>query len=143
MVPYTFEVVTLFYRAPELLLGSRLYSSSLDMWSVGCIVAELLSGQPLFMGQGELDQINKIFRAIGAPSEDRWPGYSALPNVKQISWKVSSRGKLREMFPIASFSGGAYLDDSGFDLLSKLLEMDPKQVQYVHVHVGDNCALYS
>lgn len=55
--------MTLWYRAPEVLLGARQYSTALDMWSVGCILAEMvLEGQPLFNGDSEIDQIFKIFR---------------------------------------------------------------------------------
>jgi hypothetical protein len=97
-------------------------------------------------GQGELDQINKIFRAVGAPSEDKWPGFSSFPLANKITWKASTKGKLRymysgptvavlmctryhrEMFPANPFSGGVYLDDYGLDLLQKLLTMDPNQV---------------
>ena len=79
-------------RAPEVLLGSRTYSTPLDMWSVGCIFAEMMSGEPLFPGQGEADQIIKIFKIIGAPSEERWPGYSSLPHVSKVSWtRIPSR----------------------------------------------------
>jgi hypothetical protein len=52
-------------------------------------------GEIMLPGQGEVDQISKIFKAIGAPSEDKWPGYSQLPMVSKVSWKASSRGKLR------------------------------------------------
>lgn len=126
IAPFTAEVVTLWYRCPELLLGSRLYSTPLDMWSVGCIFGEMLSGKPLLPGEGEADQLSRIFRLLGAPSEDRWPGVSQLPNFSRISAsRAPSRGKLRELFPSASFSGGVFLGDQGFDLLSQLLELDP------------------
>jgi cyclin-dependent kinase len=59
---YTHEVVTLWYRAPEVLLGSRHYSTAIDMWSVGCIFAEMAMKQPLFPGDSEIDEIFKIFR---------------------------------------------------------------------------------
>ena len=59
------QVVTLWYRAPEVLLGSRHYSTAIDMWSVGCIFAEMVcKGQPLFPGDSEIDQIFKIFRSV-------------------------------------------------------------------------------
>ncbi|XP_059598177.1 cyclin-dependent kinase G-2 isoform X2 [Vitis vinifera] len=80
--PYTHLVVTLWYRAPELLLGAKQYSTAIDMWSLGCIMAELLSKEPLFNGKTELDQIDKIFRTLGTPSETIWPGFSKLPGVK-------------------------------------------------------------
>lgn len=124
---YTYEVVTLWYRAPELLLGSKIYSTPLDMWSVGCIMAEMLLGKPIFPGEGEIDQISKIFKIIGAPSEELWPGYSLLPNVSKVSWRVPSHGKLRSVFPLNSFSGGVCLNETGMDLLSKMLHMDPTQ----------------
>ncbi|KAI3816742.1 hypothetical protein L1987_16446 [Smallanthus sonchifolius] len=80
--PYTHLVVTLWYRAPELLMGSKLYSTAIDMWSLGCIMAELLSKQPLFNGKTEFDQLDKIFKTLGTPNETIWPGYSKLPGVK-------------------------------------------------------------
>ena len=129
IAPYTNEVVTLWYRAPELLLGSKVYSTPLDIFSVGCIFAEILTGQPLFPGQGEVDQINLIFKALGMPTETIWQGVTSLSHFPNISWRgVTHKGKLREMFPSASFSGGVFLNDTGFDLLSRLLTMDPKQV---------------
>ncbi|XP_022776273.1 cyclin-dependent kinase G-2 isoform X2 [Durio zibethinus] len=80
--PYTHLVVTLWYRAPELLLGARQYSTAIDMWSLGCIMAELLSKEPLFNGKTEFDQLDKIFRTLTTPNETIWPGFSKLPGVK-------------------------------------------------------------
>ncbi|KAL8106423.1 cyclin-dependent kinase G-2-like isoform X3 [Apium graveolens] len=80
--PYTHLVVTLWYRAPELLLGTKQYSTAIDMWSLGCIMAELLSKEPLFNGKTEFDQIDKIFKMLGVPNETIWPGFSKLPGVK-------------------------------------------------------------
>jgi cell division cycle 2-like protein len=74
-----------------LLLGQRTYSTAVDMWSVGCIFAEMLTGDPLFPGEGEIDQILRIFKVLGAPNEDRWPGFSSLPNVSKISWRVPTK----------------------------------------------------
>jgi cyclin-dependent kinase len=80
---YTHEVVTLWYRAPEVLLGSRHYSTAIDMWSVGCIMAEMvLRGAPLFPGDSEIDQIFRIFRILGTPNEETWPGVKQLPDFK-------------------------------------------------------------
>ena len=112
IAPYTFEVVTLWYRAPELLLGSRIYSTPVDMWSVGCIFAEMLLGKPVFPGDGETDQITKIFKVLGLPTEEKWPGFSTLPNVNKVSWRVPSKSKLRDLFPLTSFSGGPSLNDT-------------------------------
>uniref|UniRef100_A0A7N4V264 Protein kinase domain-containing protein n=1 Tax=Sarcophilus harrisii TaxID=9305 RepID=A0A7N4V264_SARHA len=76
---YTPLVVSLWYRAPELLLGAKEYSTEIDMWSVGCIFGELLSKVPLFQGKSEIGQINKIFKKLGTPTEEIWPGYNDLP----------------------------------------------------------------
>ncbi|KAG8910462.1 Cyclin-dependent kinase catalytic subunit, partial [Tulasnella sp. 417] len=77
------QVVTLWYRAPEVLLGSRHYSTAIDMWSVGCIMAEMImQGTPLFPGDSEIDQIFRIFRIMGTPTEQTWPGVSQLPDYK-------------------------------------------------------------
>lgn len=77
--PYTKEVVTLWYRAPELLLGITEYSTPVDMWSVGCIFAEIVTKRPLFDGDSEIDQIKKIFRLMGTPNDSIWPGVESLP----------------------------------------------------------------
>ncbi|KAF8336962.1 Pkinase-domain-containing protein [Cantharellus anzutake] len=80
---YPREAVTLWYRAPEVLLGSRHRSTAIDMWSVGCIMAEMvMSGTPLFPGDSEIDQIFKIFKILGTPHETTWPGVSQLPDFK-------------------------------------------------------------
>ena len=62
---YTHEVVTLWYRAPDILMASRKYSTPVDIWSVGCIFAEMCNGRPLFSGTSEADQLDKIFRMLG------------------------------------------------------------------------------
>lgn len=78
-------VVTLWYRAPELLLGAKEYTTAIDMWSIGCIFAELIQKDPLFPGRGEIDQLNRIFNLLGKPNEDMWPGFSRLPNARSIN----------------------------------------------------------
>ena len=87
--PYTHEVVTLWYRAPEILLGANEYSTPIDMWSVGCIMAELVKRSPLFLGDSEIDQLYKIFRTLGTPGEEEWPGISELKDYKSTfpKWK--------------------------------------------------------
>jgi len=67
---FTFEIETLWYRSPELLLGSTHYGLGVDIWSLGCIFAELYSGEPLFQGISEIDQIFKILEFIGTPSNE-------------------------------------------------------------------------
>ncbi|KAK8987712.1 hypothetical protein V6N11_027455 [Hibiscus sabdariffa] len=124
--PYTHLVVTLWYRAPELLLGASQYSTAIDMWSLGCIMAELLSKEPLFNGRTEFDQLDKIFRTLGTPNETIWPGFSKLPGVK-VNFVKHQYNLLRKKFPAASFTGTPVVSDAGFDLLNKLLTYDPEE----------------
>ncbi|VVA94388.1 unnamed protein product [Arabis nemorensis] len=124
--PYTHMVVTLWYRAPELLLGAKQYSTAIDMWSLGCIMAELLSKAPLFNGKTEFDQLDKIFRILGTPNESIWPGFSKLPGVK-VNFVKHQYNLLRKKFPASSFTGSPVLSDAGFDLLNKLLTYDPER----------------
>jgi len=86
---YTHEVVTLWYRAPEILLGSKMYATPVDIWSLGCIFAELVSRTALFPGDSEIDELYKIFRVLGTPSDTVWPGVTKLPDYKTSfpSWK--------------------------------------------------------
>jgi serine/threonine protein kinase len=77
------NVVTLWYRAPELLLRAPHYGTPVDLWAAGCVVAEILrDGKPLLDGSSERDQVGKIIDALGAPSEATWPGVSQLPRVR-------------------------------------------------------------
>ncbi|KAH9475262.1 Cyclin-dependent kinase catalytic subunit [Psilocybe cubensis] len=116
MRTYTHEVVTLWYRAPEVLLGSRHYSTAIDMWSVGCIFAEMaMQGSPLFPGDSEIDQIFKIFRILGTPNEDVWPGVSQLPDYK-ATFPQWSRQDLARIVPT--------LDEHGLDILKRTLTYD-------------------
>ncbi|XP_012438984.1 cyclin-dependent kinase G-2 isoform X1 [Gossypium raimondii] len=124
--PYTTKVVTQWYRAPELLLGAKKYSTAVDMWSVGCIMAELLAKEPLFKGTSEIDQLRKIFDTLGVPSEKIWPGFSELPGSK-ANYSKQPYNLLRKKFPAASFTGSAVLSDAGFDLLNRLLTYDPEK----------------
>lgn len=78
---YSHEVVTLWYRPPDVLMGSKDYGRDLDMWGVGCIFMEMLAGTPLFPGTNQvMDQLLKIFSLLGFPSELWWPGVSSLPD---------------------------------------------------------------
>uniref|UniRef100_A0A1I8ACI4 cyclin-dependent kinase n=1 Tax=Steinernema glaseri TaxID=37863 RepID=A0A1I8ACI4_9BILA len=118
---YTPIVVTLWYRAPELLLGAKKYSTPIDMWSVGCIFAEFLKLSPLFPGKSELDEVNKIFTELGTPSEKIWPGYSELPNVKQCAFTHYPYNQLRKKF------GANVITDAGFQLLNRFLTYNPER----------------
>lgn len=111
------EVVTLWYRAPDVLLGSRTYNTSIDIWSAGCIMAEMYSGRPLFPGTTNEDQLQKIFRLMGTPSERSWPGITQFPEYKS-NWPVYATQDLRVILP--------QIDSLGLQLLSSLLQLRPE-----------------
>jgi len=79
---YTHEVVTLWYRAPEILLGSSKYSCPIDIWSIGTILAEMINMKPLFQGDSEIDQLFKVFRIRGTPTDEIWPNVTKLADYK-------------------------------------------------------------
>ena len=110
------EVVTLWYRAPDVLLGSRSYSTSIDIWSAGCIMAEMFSGRPLFPGTNNEDQLLKIFRLMGTPSEQTWRGVSQYPEYRQ-TFPYFAPQNLRSILP--------QIDPLGMDLLSRMLQLQP------------------
>jgi cyclin-dependent kinase len=113
---YTHEVVTLWYRAPEILLGGRQYSTGVDMWSVGAIFAEMCTRKPLFPGDSEIDEIFKIFKILGTPDEQVWPGVTSFPDYKPSfpKWKRDMAKSLVKD-----------LEEAGLDLLDAMLEYDP------------------
>ncbi|KAL4854151.1 Cyclin-dependent kinase G-2 [Chlorella vulgaris] len=129
LAPYTAMVVTLWYRAPELLLGQRKYSTPVDVWSIGCIMAELLSKEALFQARTEIELLTTILKTIGSPTEQSWPGLTKLPNARKLNLGKYSSGTLRQRFPPASlgFDGRPSLSEAGFDLLSRLLELCPEK----------------
>merc|ERR1719506_1208264 len=118
---YTHEVVTVWYRPPEILLGSTLYSVPVDLWSIGCVLGEMATGQPLFAGDSEIDTIMKIFQKLGTPSEATWPGLSELPDFKATfpQWKPKGWHLIRNT--------AAQVGPEGIDLLDKLMAYDPKK----------------
>ncbi|KAK3659711.1 Cyclin-dependent kinase catalytic subunit [Elasticomyces elasticus] len=118
---YTHEVVTLWYRAPEILLGGRQYSTGVDMWSVGCIFAEMATRKPLFPGDSEIDEIFKIFRVLGTPDDEAWPGVTSFPDFKSSFPKWER--KVDEQ--LVSPEGLKIIGDEGVDLLESLLVYDP------------------
>ncbi|XP_058888440.1 cyclin-dependent kinase 2-like isoform X1 [Acipenser ruthenus] len=144
---YTHEVVTLWYRAPEILLGCKYYSTAVDIWSIGCIFAEMVglteggraprrgahsvapcshdcltssqvTRRPLFPGDSEIDQLFRIFRMMGTPSEAVWPGVTQLPDYK-ARFPCWGRQDINKMAP--------QLDPIGQDLLLQLLQYDPSR----------------
>uniref|UniRef100_A0A8C6PRQ8 mitogen-activated protein kinase n=1 Tax=Nothobranchius furzeri TaxID=105023 RepID=A0A8C6PRQ8_NOTFU len=92
--PMTPRVVTLWYRAPELLLGTKTQTTALDMWAVGCILAELLAHKPLLPGTSEIQQVDLIVQLLGTPNENIWPGFSKLPLVGQYTVSRSNNTTL-------------------------------------------------
>ncbi|PWA69528.1 hypothetical protein CTI12_AA295090 [Artemisia annua] len=112
------EAATLWYRPPEILLGSQQYSISVDVWSIGCIFAEMVNRKPLFPGNSEIDQLFHIFKIMGTPDEDTWPGVTFLSDYKTKFRKRSAKD-LATLVP--------KLDEVGLDLLTKMLYMDPSR----------------
>lgn len=123
--PLTPGVVTLYYRPPELLLGATVYSTAVDIWGVGCIFAEMLTNEILLPGKGELDQLYQIFRVVGSPTDEDWPEVKLLPHFRRFTWRHCPPGLLRQKFPRTTFSSGSYLSDKGYDLLSRMLALNP------------------
>jgi len=115
---YTHEVVTLWYRAPDVLMGSRKYSTPVDIWSVGCIFAEMVNGRPLFPGSSESDQLSKIFKTLGTPTKKTWPTVTELPEYKAIeNFPVYPVQTLKKIV--------RRLDNTGLELLGRMLQFDP------------------
>ena len=111
------EVVTLWYRAPDVLLGSRTYNTSIDIWSAGCIMAEMYTGRPLFPGTTNEDQIVRIFRIMGTPTERTWPGITQFPEYKP-TFQMYATQNLRQILP--------QIDATGIDLLQRMLQLRPE-----------------
>lgn len=117
---YTHEVVTLWYRAPEILLGTRCYSTAVDIWSVGCIFTEMLLGRSLFCGECELEQLLAIFRIIGTPNNESWPG---VKNLKD--WHVYPQWSPKNLAEAVKWPHGKTPDHHAIDLIQNMLVLDP------------------
>jgi cyclin-dependent kinase len=116
---YISEVVTLYYRSPDVLLGNRNYLTSIDIWSIGCIFAEMAHGKPLFYANQEIDQLKRIFRILGTPSESNWPEAFNLPDWNPDKFEVYQCQSLSKFV--------TKLDNNGMDLLGKMLMMNPER----------------
>jgi len=118
---YTHEVITVWYRPLEILLGSQLYSVPVDIWSTGCIIAEMATGNPLFSGDSEIDTIFKIFQKLGTPTTEQWPGVADLPDFKPTfpKWQAKGWANIRNTL--------AQMGNAGIDLLDKLMVYDPRK----------------
>ncbi|RLN90718.1 hypothetical protein BBJ28_00015261 [Nothophytophthora sp. Chile5] len=113
----TSMVCTIWYRPPELLFGAREYSGSVDMWGAGCIFAELMLRTPYLTGLNELDQLGKIFHALGTPTEAEWPGVSSLANF--VEFTPSTAPPLASIFSAVS--------EDALDLLAKMFKFNPAE----------------
>lgn len=116
--PMTSRVVTLWYRPPELLLGATYYGVGVDLWSAGCILAELLAGKPIMPGRTEVEQLHKIFKLCGSPSEEYWKR-SRLPNATLFKPQQPYRRCTAEVFKD--------FPPSSLPLLESLLAIDPDE----------------
>ncbi|KAI8350134.1 kinase-like domain-containing protein [Blakeslea trispora] len=113
----TSQVVTRWYRSPELLFGAKEYSYAVDIWAVGCIFAELMLRTPYVAGDSDLDQLTKIFHALGTPTETDWPGMSTLPDY--VQFKTFPKVPLRQYFTAAG--------TDALSLLEQMLMFDPNR----------------
>lgn len=116
---YTHEVVTLWYRAIEILLGCRKYGGAVDMWSLGCVFYEIAAGKPLFPAKTEKEEVLKIYKILGTPTAETWPGCVEMPQWTDGEYPVYPAMPLRELF------AGVDISDEGLDLFSKLMQLDP------------------
>ncbi|XP_035388005.1 cyclin-dependent kinase 10 isoform X4 [Electrophorus electricus] len=117
--PMTPKVVTLWYRAPELLLGTKTQTTALDMWAVGCVLAELLAHKPLLPGSSEVQQLDLIVQLLGTPNDNIWPGFSRLPLSGQYSLRKQPYNNLKNKF--------TWLSEAGLRLLNLLFMYNPQR----------------
>ncbi|GAU98889.1 hypothetical protein RvY_09972-2 [Ramazzottius varieornatus] len=115
--PYTNKVITLWYRPPELLFGEERYGPEVDIWSCGCILAELFLGEPIFKAHSEISQLERISSVCGSPTPEDWPNVVKLPLYQSMRPKKFYKRKFKEEF--------SKLTDSSLDLLEKMLQLDP------------------
>lgn len=114
---YSSEVVTLWYRPPDVLFGAKIYNTSIDVWSAGCIFAEMAnSGRPLFPGNDVDDQLRRIFKLLGSPTEENWPGVAKFPEFKPF-------GPFNACNDFAS--AVPKLNSKGVELLAQLIVCNP------------------
>lgn len=114
-------IVSLWYRAPEIILGSEEYFLGVDMWSVGCIFAELMGSKPLFMCREDKDVLSKVFQLLGTPSQTNCAFYMNYPRYKKFFWPEIKKPNMRETYLNKGASANAV------DLLEKLLCLDPSK----------------
>ncbi len=113
-------MITLWYRPPELLLGATRYGTAVDIWSAGCILAELILGKPLFCGKTDMEQLQLIFEMLGTPTPETWEGFQDLKLLRtgEVTVGKSRKAKLRDKYQ-------QKMSSSALNLIEKLLELDP------------------
>ncbi|EKE40004.1 hypothetical protein ENUP19_0307G0008 [Entamoeba nuttalli] len=102
---YTTEIITLWYRPPEILLGATHYEASVDIWSIGAIFGELAYGAPIYRGESEYDELLKIFRVLGYPDEKEWPDFTYLKNRIRHRLPAFEKENLSQKFEVLNKSG--------------------------------------
>ncbi|NXP42608.1 CKD18 kinase, partial [Leiothrix lutea] len=125
---YSNEVVTLWYRPPDVLLGSTEYSTPIDMWGVGCIHYEMVTGRPMFPGSTVKEELHLIFRLLGTPTEDTWPGITSNEEFKAYNFTPYRAQPLINHAP--------RLDSEGIDLLTNLLLSEGRAAWRCHPGAG-------
>eukprot|EP00708_Paratrimastix_pyriformis_P003057 GAFH01001823.1.p1 GENE.GAFH01001823.1~~GAFH01001823.1.p1 ORF type:complete len:393 (-),score=98.96 GAFH01001823.1:237-1391(-) len=118
--PYSPKVVTLWYRAPELLLGASEYTTAVDMWAIGCIFAEFILRAPLFPARNEIGVLDKIAQLLGSAHERIWPGYNSLPQVAKLTLPTHPYNLIQERF-------NGRISAQGQNFLSRCLLYDPRR----------------
>jgi len=113
------KVVTLWYRAPELLLQSKTQTTAIDMWAAGCILGELLSHKPLLPGKSEIHELDLIIELLGTPNDSIWPGFSSLPLLENFTLRQQPYNSLKHRF--------SWLSAAGLRLLNSLFMYDPRK----------------
>lgn len=113
---YTSVVVTRWYRAPELVLGEKYYTTAVDIWGVGCVLAEFFEKKPILQGNSDIDQGHVIFKLMGTPTEENWKLSKYLPGAELT--RTNYKSTLKERF-------SKHLSEAGLNFLSKLLALDP------------------
>lgn len=123
LIKYTNKVVTLWYRAPELLLQIGKYSTPIDVWSIGCVFGELLTSKPLFPGHSEISQIKLIFEGLGSPNAVLWPDYEEYRKTGRMIIAKPDEYKYNTL--LNKLPDRKLLSDKGFHFWNKLLAYDP------------------
>lgn len=138
---YSHEAVTLWYRPPDVILGSTNYGLAIDIWSAGCIFAETVTGQPLFSAGNEKEQLRAIFKVLGTPTTENWPSLPNYPNTKALVSDLPPASPVAPMTAAIAASAGpqahfmalpnydklAEIGPDGFDLLYRMLQYEPSR----------------